>query len=141
MIDSHSSTLWQPIQPASFVQHAVFFPMDDFRSFAKDQLNIGVWVQFCVYNSIPLIYQHFIVPIAYSWVCCCCFVFNHYCSIIQLEIRNGNSPRSSFIVENNFCYPWEVGVDGWVRKHLCWISGKEIGLEVSRKKVGSCKRW
>lgn len=83
--------------------------MDGFRSFAKDQLNTGVWVLFWVFNSIPLIHLNLIVPIAYSF-------FLSLLLIAQLEIRDCDSPSSSFIVENNFCYPWEVGVDGWVRK-------------------------
>jgi hypothetical protein len=60
------------LKQASFVENAVFFPMDGFRSFAKDQLNIGVWVQFWVFNSIVLIHLHFTVPIEY-------FFKNHYC--------------------------------------------------------------
>jgi hypothetical protein len=31
--------------------------------------------------------------------------FYHYCSVVQLEVRHGDSPRSSFIVENSFHYP------------------------------------
>jgi hypothetical protein len=31
--------------------------------------------------------------------------FDHYCSVIQLEDRDADSPRSSFIVENSFHYP------------------------------------
>jgi hypothetical protein len=30
------------------------------------------------------------------------FCFYHYCSVILLEVKNGNSPRSSFIVQENF---------------------------------------
>jgi hypothetical protein len=33
------------------------------------------------------------------------FLFYHYCSIIQLEVKDGDSPRISFIVKNSFCYP------------------------------------
>jgi hypothetical protein len=29
---------------------------------------------------------------------------NHYCSVVQLEVRNGDFPRRSPIVENRFCY-------------------------------------
>jgi hypothetical protein len=32
-------------------------------------------------------------------------VFNHHCSLIQLEVRDDNFLRSSFIVENSFHYP------------------------------------
>jgi hypothetical protein len=35
----------------------------------------------------------------------CLFVFYHYCSVVQLEVRDGDSTRSYFIAENNFCYP------------------------------------
>jgi len=31
--------------------------------------------------------------------------FNHYFSVIQLDVRDGDSPRNSFIVENSFLYP------------------------------------
>jgi hypothetical protein len=31
--------------------------------------------------------------------------FYEYCTVIQLETRDDNSPRSSFIAENSFCYP------------------------------------
>ena len=33
-----------------------FFPLDDFSSLVKDQVTIGVWVHFCVFNSLSLIY-------------------------------------------------------------------------------------
>jgi len=32
-------------------------------------------------------------------------VFYHICSVVQLEVRHGDSIRGSFIVENSFCYP------------------------------------
>jgi hypothetical protein len=80
-----------------FLKMLSFFPLDGFSSFVKDQVTIGVWVHFWVFNSIPLIYLPISVPIPCS--------FYHNCSAIQLEVRNGESLRSSFIVENNFCYP------------------------------------
>jgi hypothetical protein len=52
----------QPVEPAPFVESAVFFPLDDFMLFFKDQLTIGVWVHFCIFNSIPLIYLPVTVP-------------------------------------------------------------------------------
>ena len=33
------------------------------------------------------------------------FFFNHNCSVVQLNVRHGDSTRGSFIVENSFCYP------------------------------------
>jgi hypothetical protein len=58
---------------------------------------IGVWVHFWVFNSIPLLYLSFAVPVPCS--------FYHNCSVVQLEVRHGDSTRVSFIVEKSFCYP------------------------------------
>ena len=47
-------------------------------------------------------------------VCLCTNImqFYHCCSVVELEVRDGDSPRSSFIVENCFHYsdffPYEV---------------------------------
>jgi hypothetical protein len=73
-----------------------FSPVDGFSYFVKDQVNIGVWVHFCVFNSSPLIYLSVIVPVPCS--------FYHNCSVVQLEVSHGDSTRSSFIVESSFCY-------------------------------------
>jgi hypothetical protein len=35
-----------PVEPALFVKNAIFFPLDGFSSFVKDQVAIGVWVHF-----------------------------------------------------------------------------------------------
>jgi hypothetical protein len=74
-----------------------FFPLDDFSSLVKDQVTIGMWVHFWVFNSIPLIYLSVAVPVPCS--------FYHNCSVVQLEVRHGDSHRGSFIVENRLCYP------------------------------------
>ena len=37
--------------PAPFAKNAVFFPLDGFSSLVKDQVTIGVWVHFWVFNS------------------------------------------------------------------------------------------
>jgi hypothetical protein len=66
------------VEPAPFVEDAVFFPLDGFSSFVKDQVTIGVWVHFCVFNSIPLIYLSVTVPVPCS--------FYHNCSVVQLEV-------------------------------------------------------
>jgi hypothetical protein len=74
-----------------------FFPLGDFRFLVKYQVTIGVWIHFWVFNSIPLIYLSVAVPVPCS--------FSHNCSVVHLEVRHGDSPRGSFIVENSFCYP------------------------------------
>ena len=53
-------------------------------------------VYFWVFNSISLINLSVSVLIPCR--------FYHYCSIVQLEVRDGDSPRSSLIVENCFGY-------------------------------------
>jgi hypothetical protein len=81
----------------TFVENAVFFPLDDGNTLVKDQVTIGVWVHFWVFNSIPLIYLSVSVPVPCR--------FNHNCSVVQLEVKHGDSTRGPFIVENSICYP------------------------------------
>jgi len=85
------------VEPAPFVENAVFFLLDGFSSFVKDQVTIGVWVHFRAFNSIPLMDLPVSVPVTYS--------FYYYCFGIQLEVRAGDSTRSTFIVEKSFCFP------------------------------------
>jgi hypothetical protein len=82
--------------PAPFVESAVLFLLDGFSSLVEDQVTIGMWVHFWVFNSIPLIYLSVALPVP------CCFYHND--SVIQLEIKDGDSTRGPFIVENSFCY-------------------------------------
>jgi hypothetical protein len=69
-----------------------FFHSTGFGFFVEDQVSIGVWVYFWVFSFIPLIDLSVSVP----------YGFCHYCSVVQFEVRDGNSSRSSFIVENFF---------------------------------------
>ena len=55
-----------------------------------------------VFNSIPLIYLPVTVLILCSFVLFCFVFFNHSCSVEQPEVRDGDFPRNSFIVENSF---------------------------------------
>jgi hypothetical protein len=41
--------------PAPFIENAVFFPLDGFSSLIKNQVTIGMWVHFWVFNSILLV--------------------------------------------------------------------------------------
>jgi hypothetical protein len=66
------------VEPAPFVEDAVLFPLDGFTSFVKDQVTIGVWVHFWVFNSVSLIYMSVIVPVPCS--------FYHNCSVVHLEV-------------------------------------------------------
>jgi hypothetical protein len=48
--------------PAPFVENAVFLPLGGFSSLVEDQVTIGVWVHFWVFNSIPLVYLSVSIP-------------------------------------------------------------------------------
>jgi hypothetical protein len=48
---------------APFLENAVFFPLDGFSSLFEDQVTIGVWVHFWVFNSIPLVYLSVAIPV------------------------------------------------------------------------------
>ena len=78
------------------LKNAVFFPLDGFSPFVKNQVTIGLWVHFCVFNSIPLIY----LPLNQYYTILTLF----YCYVRKLEVKDGH-PSSSFIVENSFQYP------------------------------------
>ena len=89
--------IYSQLKQHHFLKMLSFFPLDGFSFFVKDQVTIIGWVYFWVVSSIPLIYLTVYLPIPYS--------FYHYRSVLQLEIRDGDSPRCSFIVENIFRSP------------------------------------
>ena len=64
------------VEPAPFVENAVFFPLESFSSFVKVHVTVAVWVHFWVFKSIPLVYLPVIVPIPCN--------FYHNCSVVQL---------------------------------------------------------
>ena len=80
--------------PAPIVETAVFLPLDGFSSLVKDQVTIGVWVHFWVFSYIPLIYLCVSVPIPCS--------LYHYCSVVQLEVRDGDSPEVLLLLRIDF---------------------------------------
>jgi hypothetical protein len=53
--------------PAPIVENAVFLPLDGFSSLVEDQVTIGVWVHFWVFNSIPLVYLSVSIPVPCSF--------------------------------------------------------------------------
>jgi hypothetical protein len=71
-----------------------FFPLYIFGIFVKDQVMVGVWFYFLVFDSIPLINMSVSVPIP--------CIFHHHCSVDKLEVEEGDSPSCSFIVKNYF---------------------------------------
>ena len=77
------------LKTLSFFHWMVLAPL------SKDQLTIGVLVHLWVFNSISLIYLPVTVLIT-------CSVFPD-CSVVQLEVRDADSLKSSLIDENSFC--------------------------------------
>jgi hypothetical protein len=79
-----------------FWKHCLFSTVW-FNYIVKDQLTIGVWINFWVFTCIPLIYLSLSVPVP-------CNIY-HNCSVVQIMLRHGDSSRVSFIFDNSFCYP------------------------------------
>jgi hypothetical protein len=109
-----------PFRPVPPVEDAFFFLLYGFAFFIKNQVSIGMWIYFWVFNSDLFDQQD-----------CCCTntmqLFNHYCSVVKLEVRDGDSSRSSFIVWNCFSYPEPSGFpyeaencSFHVCEELCW---------------------
>jgi hypothetical protein len=101
--------------------------MYSFGSFVKNQGCVSVGVYFMVFDLIPLIYLSVSIPIPHH--------FYYYGSVVQLEISDGDTFRSSFIVHDCFSYPeffvlsYEVeNFNFKVCKELCWdFDGNYIG--------------
>jgi hypothetical protein len=63
-----------PVEPAPFVGNAVFFPLDGFHSFVKDQVTI------CVSSFLGLQFYSIDLPACHCTIPCS---FYHYCSVVQ----------------------------------------------------------
>jgi hypothetical protein len=50
------------------VEDVVSFPLYRFGFYVKNQVSIGVWVYFCVFDSFPLISLPVFVPIPCSFI-------------------------------------------------------------------------
>ena len=78
-----------------FIEKAIFFPLDVFSSFVKDQVSI---LYQCVGSFLDLQSYSIDLPAC------------HYTNTMQfltllLEVWDTNFSRSSFTVENSFSYP------------------------------------
>jgi hypothetical protein len=92
----HSSACRHPIRPAQFVKDAFLFPTE-WCWLLCQKLNVCRCVslfldlQFYYADQMSILDQYHAV-------------FNHCCSVVQLENRDGDSSRISFIVQNCFGY-------------------------------------
>ena len=90
-----------------------------FSFFIKNRVFICVWINIGVFSSIALISLSVFMSIS------SCF---YYCSsIIELNVRDGDTSRSSFLVQDDFGYPgffvlpYEVDYCSFkVCEELCW---------------------
>jgi hypothetical protein len=122
----HSSSFRHPIRPAPVIEDALSFSFVWFALSVRNQVSIGVWVYFRVFDSIPL--TNLCVPIKIP----CSFYY--YCFVTQLEVRDGDIYRSYFIAQDCFSYlvlyeiPFEIqNCSVKVCKELCWdFDGKYI---------------
>ena len=92
----HFSAYRPTVRPAPFVGDAVFFHCIALGFFVKYQVYIGVWEFLRVFKSIPLITLSVSIQIP-------CSIY-YYISVELLDIRDGDSSRGSFIVQDCFSY-------------------------------------
>jgi hypothetical protein len=105
---------------APFVEYAIHWKLDNFSSPVKDQVTIGVWVHSWVFSSIPLIYMSVAVPVPWS--------FYHNCSVVQPEVRHGDSTRGSLLLRIVFVIlsfllfqmNLQIGLSNSVKYWLSW---------------------
>ena len=87
------STCWPPVEPSPLIENDVFF----LHRMVLGPLSKIKWPWVFGFISIPLSYMLVSIQMPYS--------FYHCFSVIQLKVKDGDSPRSSFIVENSFQCP------------------------------------
>ena len=81
---------------ASFVENADFFSTGWFQLPCQRSSDHS-----CVNSFLSLQFYSFDLPVTLPGPCS----FYHNCSVVELNVRHGNSVRGSFDVENSFCYP------------------------------------
>jgi hypothetical protein len=73
------------------------FSFYDLGIFVKNQVSVDMWMYFWVFYLIALINLSFPTPIPGSFYYCC--------SVVQLEVKDGDSSKCSFVVQDCFVYP------------------------------------
>ena len=105
--------------PAPFIEDAFLFPLNNVSFFVKNQMFIGVWINVRVFNSISLVHLSVVMPIP------ACFQYSS--SVVEFEVRDGDSSRNYFIVydcfghSGFFVFPYEVECGSFeVCEEFCW---------------------
>ena len=104
---------------APFVEYAFLSPFYIFCFSVKNQMFLGVWIDIRVFDSVPLVLLSVLMSVPG------CF---QYCSsVVEFEVKDCDTSRSSLIVKDCFSYPWffvfpyEVEYCSFkVCKEFCW---------------------
>ena len=83
MTNLHSSRYRPPVKPTTFLENAVFFSLDGFSSFVKDQVIIGMWVHFWV-----LFFVLFCFVFKTGFLCVALVSWNSFCRLGWLWVFN-----------------------------------------------------
>lgn len=94
----HSSVCNHPVWPAPFGEDTVFFQCIS-GFFIKNQVSIAVWTYVRVYNLILLITVSGLE--SKQWFLLLLF----YYSVVQFEIRHGDTSSNTSIIQDGFSYP------------------------------------
>jgi hypothetical protein len=78
----YSSTCRHPVRLASLIKDAFFFPLHGFRFFVKNQVSVGMWVYFSVFDLIPL----FNLFVCFFYASTMCFLLLLLCSTSKMVI-------------------------------------------------------
>ena len=70
-----------------------FFPVCIYDFFIKKKSNVHMWICVWVFNSLSLVQVSIFMPISCS--------FYYYSSVVELEIRDGETSSISFIVQDH----------------------------------------
>ena len=97
----HAHAVW----PAPFVDDVVFFPM---CISGLSNSGVHVCVDLCLSLQFNSIDQHVFVDV---WVMPCCF--DYYSSVVQLDVREDETSRCSFIIQDYFSWAFYVSIQSW----------------------------
>ena len=92
-----SSTCSCLVWPASFAGDALCFPVCFSGFFIKNKVSIGVWTYICP-------------SVRFHWSMCLFLCWDHAVSaysssVVQFEMKDGDTSRSSFLTQDCFSYP------------------------------------
>ena len=94
-----SSICRHQVRQTPFVEDVLPFSLYGFGFVAENQASVGICVSFWGSGLISCINLFISIPIPYIFFYC-------YCSVVQLEGRDGDILRSSFVLQNCLSFFW-----------------------------------